>query len=275
MRRRTLAVTAVVVVALVAIGYRHEAQRPSTTPTPTAVPAEIRPPAFPWSIGRADHDTAEPGPTKARGHVDGKPSGGDTLARVRAAIQTETAASTSLLVEALDSEDSIAKLEAIDELVRRKHVAVMDRLLAFDPADDPFVGPTALLGLGELARDADPRSRDAAVVRLSKLLDAEKARQGMDSAGNVLVIFESLGTIGTASSARVLERELVDPMHAVAARVAIVDAIEACGQRTSLAVLGPYRATLEVGAEEAHDRELQQDLASAVDRALTTLGRRG
>jgi hypothetical protein len=198
----------------------------------------------------------------------------DVLLAVRDAIHDPTDASTAVLVEALDSEDSVAKLEAIDELARRRHVPALKRLLAFDPADDPFVGPTALLAMGALARDADASSRESAVDRLVKLLEAEKERRGADSAGNVLVIFEALGKVQIPRAARALERELVDPGHGTASKVAIVDALEACGQASSLDVLASFRETVRVSAADPFERALEADLVTAVDRTLASLGRR-
>ena len=196
----------------------------------------------------------------------------DELEAVRAAIAS--GGSTDVLVRALDGDDPVAKIEAIDELARRKHHAALPRLLRIDPSADPFVGPTAIIGLGQLARDADPSSREAAVTRLAKLLEAEKARQGMDSPGTILVIVEALGKIGTPSSARVLERELVDPVHPTAARVAIVEALEACGQSDSHAALSAFRASFRPSAAgDAFEREIENDLLATLDRALRTLAR--
>ncbi|MBX3197090.1 MAG: hypothetical protein KF894_02945 [Labilithrix sp.] len=197
----------------------------------------------------------------------------DTLVAVRAAIKDESAASTEVLMRAIDSDDSVARLEAIDELVRRKHVAAVKPLLKLDPADDPFVGPTALLALGRLGHEAGGGTAEATVTRLSKLLEAEKARQGVDSPGNILLIFEALGHTKTASAAQVLERELVAPEHGTAARVAIVDAIEACGQRTSTQALEAFREAFQLVAIDPFERELEKDLVAAVERALASLGR--
>lgn len=198
---------------------------------------------------------------------------GDELVAVRAAIKDESDAATQVLMRALDSDDSVAKLEAIDELARRKHVAALEPLLKLDPADDPFVGPTALLALGRLAHEAGGGPAEATVERLSKLLEAEKARQGTDSPGNILLIFEALGHTRIASAARVLERELVAPEHGTAAKVAVVDALEACGQRTSTRALAAFREAFQGAATDAFERELERDLMTAVDRALASLGR--
>ncbi|MBN9166731.1 MAG: hypothetical protein J0I07_37710, partial [Myxococcales bacterium] len=66
----------------------------------------------------------------------------------------------------------------------------------------------------------------------------------------------------------VLERELVAPEHGTAAKVAIVDALEACGQRSSAGDLAAYRETFQISAADAFERELEKDLAAALDRAL-------
>jgi len=201
----------------------------------------------------------------------GKEASSDTLVAVRRAIAEKTDATTQTLMRALGSDDSVAKLEAIDELARRRHVAAIQPLLKVDPADDPFVGPTALLALGRLAHEAGGGPGEAAVARLSKLLEAEKARQGSDSPGNILLIFEALGHTKIPSGARVLERELVAPEHGTAAKVAIVDALEACGQRSSAGDLAAYRETFQISAADAFERELEKDLAAALDRALAAL----
>lgn len=242
-------------------------------PSPPPVPRPPAPPSAPRAAatdGEPAPITTAPAPDEAEGEEAGA---SDALAAVREAKRSDTDASTAVLMRALDSDDSPAKLEAIDELVRRKHGPALGRLLKMDPADDPFVGPTALLGVGQLAREADPASRDAAVTRLEKLLESEKARQGMDSPGNILVIFEALGRIASPSAARVLERELVDPAHGTAAKVAIVDAIEECGQRSSVSALAAFREGFQVTAQDAFEREIEADLVKAIDRAITELGR--
>jgi len=195
----------------------------------------------------------------------------DVLDAVRTAIAD--GASSDVLMRALDSDDEVAKLEAIDELARRKHVAALGPLMKIDPSDDPFVGPTALLALGRLAHEAGDTQAEAAVARLEKLLAAEKERQGTDSPGNMLLIFEALGLTKVASGARVLERELVAPEHGTAAKVAIVDALEVCGERSSVPVLAAYRAAIHVSAADDFERQLELDLVAALERALRTLDR--
>ena len=198
----------------------------------------------------------------------------DMLDAVRAAIADDASpSSTEVLMRALDSDDPVAKLEAIDELARRKHVAALGPLMKIDPSDDPFVGPTALLALGRLSHEAGNARAEEAVARLEKLLAAEKERQGTDSPGNMLLVFEALGLTKVASAARVLERELVAPEHGTAAKVAIVDALEVCGQRSSVPALAAYRSAFQVQAADDFERQLELDLATALERALRTLDR--
>lgn len=280
--RRGLALGALVVVTAAA-AWRTQAGR-TTAPPPSAstsasagaddpgvtaaaaMTASARThPAHPAVVAHAP-PAASAAPAETRSDT-----AGDELVAVRAAVAS--GGSTEVLLRALDGDDPVAKLEAIDELARRKHHAALPRLLRIDPSADPFVGPTAILGLGQLAHDADPSMREASVARLAKLLEAEKERQGMDSPGTILVIFEALGKIGTPSSARVLERELVDPVHPTAARVAIVDALEVCGQRESHAALSAFRASFRPPVDDAFEREVANDLLSALDRAMRTLAR--
>lgn len=198
---------------------------------------------------------------------------GDTLALVRAAIADGSPESTRTLVRALDGDDDVAKIAAIDELVKRRHVGALPKLVAFDPGADPFVAPTAILGLGKLARDADAEAQEAAVQRLAKILEEEKARQGTDSPGNILTAFEALGEIRVPSAARVLERELLAAEHGIAAKVAVVDALEACAQPSTVPVLTAFRGAFQPSATDAFERELEADLVTALTRAIATLSR--
>jgi hypothetical protein len=209
----------------------------------------------------------------APGNGTGTTDAADLLALVRAAIAEATPESNRTLVRALDGDDEVAKIAAIDELVKRRHHAALPKLLAFDPGADPFVAPTAILGLGKLAHDADAERREAAVARLAKILDEEKARQGTDSPGNILTAFEALGEIRAPSAARVLERELVAPEHGVAAKVAVVDALEACGQRSTVPLLVAFRGAFQPSATDALEREIEADLATALARAIASLSR--
>lgn len=261
--------------ALVIAAFVGKGARPSPVSVASAMSSSGA--TITAAVGSTENVESGPRPPAARAagvaaaaaDEDAAPS--DLLVAVREAIATDTPASTATLMRALDSDDGPATLEAIEELAKRRHQPALARLVKLDPADDPFVGPTALLALGSLARDAAPAARDAAVSRLAELIAQEKARQGADSAGNLLVIFEALGAIGSESSARVLERELGDAHHGVAARVAIVEAIEACGRRSSVPALAEQRARFTAQATDPFERELEIELAAAFDRAIRQL----
>jgi hypothetical protein len=280
--RRAVVVAAAIGVAIAAGLWKTHAD---TARSPLEAPTTVATASAPALQGTTVVATAEntvgaaaprPAPTEApHTLVDGALEvGHDMLASVREAIAKETEASNAVLLRALDSDDSVAKVEAIKELVRRKHLPALSRLLKVDPADDPFMAPTALVGLGHLAREADGTSRESAVSRFAKLLDAEKTRQGADSPGNILHIIEALGNVGTPSSARLLERELVDPIHPTATRVAIVDALEACGQRSSIPALTAFRTSFHGRAQDDFEREIENDLGVSLERAIAALERR-
>lgn len=282
MRRAAVAVVGLAVVAAAAgLGWREArpraavalaavgGERSAATASVAAVSARAARPA-PTAGAESAPEAAAAAPT-ARASEDEDTASSDALAAVREAVRAGTEASTQALVRALDTDDSVAKLEALEELARRKHVAALDRVLAIDPADDPFAGPTALLTMGALARDAGEAAEGRAVARLSALLAAEKERQGTDSPGNILVAFEALGRIASDAAARVLERELVDPFHGTAARVAVVQALEECGRPRSVEPLVRLRASLHGEPVDAFERELQQDLVAAIDRAVVRL----
>ncbi len=242
---------------------------------PAPAPAVVAAPA-PSTVTPSSPHLAAPPAVAAANVAPPTPSAASTssdrsaLDDVRDAIAAGPG-SEAALVRALDADDPVAKLEAIEELVRRRHAPALARLMTMDPADDPFVGPTLLLSLGQLAPHADPSTRERTAQRLEALLAAEKARRGADSAGNVLTIFEALGATESAAGARVLERELTDPFHGTAARVAIVAALEQCGQRASVAVLAPFRAGFTPAAADPFERELESDLAQVLDRAIASL----
>ncbi|MCA9586909.1 MAG: hypothetical protein KC657_16260 [Myxococcales bacterium] len=255
--------------------------RPAPHASPASAPAVVAAPApssvTPSSprlaapaVAAANAANAAPAVAPSTASVPSTASDRSPLDDVRDAIAAGPG-SEAALVRALDADDPVAKLEAIEELVRRRHAPALARLMTMDPADDPFVGPTLLLSLGQLAPHADPSTRERAAQRLEALLAAEKARRGADSAGNVLTIFEALGATESAAGARVLERELTDPFHGTAARVAIVAALEQCGQRASVAVLAPFRAGFTPAAADPFERELESDLAQVLDRAIASL----
>ena len=235
----------------------------------------IRPALAPSAIGGGN--VADVRDARRAAPITAADAASDALDVVRAAIAARTSpSSTDVLMRALDGDDPVAKLEAIDELARRKHVPALGRLMKIDPSDDPFVGPTALLALGQLAHDARDARTEAAVARLEQLLAAEKERRGTDSPGNILLDFEPLGLTKAPSAARILERELGAPEHGTAAKVAIVDAIEVCGQRSSVQALTAHRAAMpvnEVSAADDFERQLELELVAALDRAIGTLSR--
>jgi hypothetical protein len=270
------AVVAAVVVGLGAWSSRAREEAPASTPVAAAARATstAAPSGPPRAVQLAPPTAGVPARAPSAGAtspaVAVTPSERSPLDDVRDAIAAGPG-SEAALVRALDTDDPVAKIEAMDELVRRRHAPALARLLTMDPADDPFVGPTLLLSLGHLAPHADASTRERTAQRLEALLAAEKSRRGADSAGNVLTIFEALGATETASGARVLERELIDPFHGTAARVAIVAALEQCGQRASVAVLAPFRAAFTPAAADPFERELESDLAHVLDRAIASL----
>jgi len=117
-----------------------------------------------------------------------------------------SAVDVARLVADAAGEDPVKRIDAIDALVNRGHVASLPSLLAFDPASDPFVAPTVIVAIGQLARLASPAEQRRAIERLSALLVAEKERRGQDSAGNVVLLVEALGALGAPDAAPVLER---------------------------------------------------------------------
>lgn len=204
------------------------------------------------------------------------PKDEEALARVRAAAQDPSGRGTELLARSLEDEhDDMARLEAIDALVERRHIASLPRLLTLDPAAEPELGPTIIAALGALGREApDARTRDATLARLVALLAAEKERRGADSAGNVVSIIEALGVLRHPGGAPVLERELALPEHDAANRTAIVQALGQIGQRSSLVPIERLRAvtTEAAPADDEYTRALEAELVVAIDEAKRAIG---
>lgn len=234
-----------------------ESKPPPVTETPPAAPeaTPAAPPPSAASPGAPLEVAPEPG-----------------LASVRAASLDPSADGARLLMQALDGSDPVAKLEAIDALVERRHLPALAPLLRFTPADDPYLAPTVLVGLGELGGHAPPPERRAVLDRLLALLREEKTRGGADSAGNVITIVESIGRLGDPGGASALERELADPFHDVTNQTAIVKSIGLLGQRSSVDALERFRAGLDLGkTADPFERELESDLVSTLDGVSTRL----
>lgn len=267
-----IAVVAAAFAATLAFSPREHAPAVSARSVPTALTAS----GTSAPVAAADHAPRATPPRGASAPVEVSPAGsapsepGDfTPSRAL------TDAPRKQLLATLDGADAPAKIDAMDELVRRRDATALPRLLAMDPAADPFLGPSILASIGKLGAHAGAADQKAAVARLAALLAEEKERRGADSAGNVLVILEALGDLATPDAARVLERELPDPAHTDAVRVVIVSSLEACGQRASVAVLAPYRASMPAPAGDALAREIAVELSRALDRAIATLERAG
>ncbi len=274
---------ALVLAALVAAGVAgvHLAKaRRSTATTPPHAAAATTVASAPVQGGPRHRTSLPTSRATTLAQVDPsrahRPGNDDALVAVRAAIADPSPEGTAALVSMLDGEDSVAQLEAIDELVERGHVAALSRLAKMDPADDPYIGPSIIVALGELGRAApDEATRHAALDRLVALLAQEKERNGSDSIGNVITIIEAIGALGHPDGAAALERELGDPFHDVASQTTIVLALGRLGQSSSIAALARFRATLTPGrADEDLDRELEKELFAAIDEVSRSLSRR-
>lgn len=267
-----IAVVAAAFAATLAFSPREHAPAVGAHPATSAVTAS----GASAPVATVDHGPHATSPRGAFAPGDVAPMGvGPTDSADLAPPRALTDAPRKQLLTTLDGDDAPAKIDAMDELVRRRDATALPRLLAMDPAADPFLGPSILASIGKLGAHAGAADQKAAVARLASLLAEEKERRGADSPGNVLVILEALGDLATPDAARVLERELPDPGHTDAVRVVIVSSLEACGQRASVAVLAPYRASMPAPTGDALSREIAVELSRALDRAIATLDRAG
>jgi hypothetical protein len=136
-----------------------------------------------------------------------------------------------------------------------------------DPTAEPYLGPSIIVGIGELGRSStDASSKKAALDRLLSLLASEKDRNGTDSVGNVITIIESIGNLGLPDGAPALEHELADGYHDIAGKTTIVLALGKLGQPSSVPALSQLRGTVAIlQNEESFSRELKQELVAAID----------
>jgi hypothetical protein len=176
-----------------------------------------------------------------------------------------------LLERARVASDAVSRIEAIDALVARGDVAFLDDLLIVDPADDPFVAPTVIEAIAAIGRNAPRAAKDRAARRLASMLASEKERRGQDSAGNVVSIVEAIGNLGHPAAASALEAELDDAFHDTAGKTNIVEALAKTGARSSIPALKRLRDRAPAEHATGYDRELERELAQAIDTAIMKL----
>jgi hypothetical protein len=244
-----LAAAAGIVLALAFAKPGHDA-------SPVEAPAAPTARALPSQPGVAPRPAVTASPTRAT-----RPTVEDVM---------HPSASTDVLVAGLEG-DAVVIAEACNALVARGDVAALPALLAYDVLNRPSAAPSVIDALGRLGAMTDEEQRGDVVARLLALLETEKQRRAVESAGNILQIYEALGRTGDARAIAPLERELVDADVATAPKVVVVEALVALGARRSVAVLERLSQDLAASEASGFEAELRRDLFAAIQAALVKL----
>jgi hypothetical protein len=286
--RPTLSVFVLAAIALAVVGIGIKVTSSTTTTTPTTSTTTSTRSDGPLAPRSAALPARAIDPhVVARSHVLANQGStprddDDLLRRVRAAAKDDSSAaeaSIAILMQTLDATEEAAdpaRLEAIDALVARKHIAALPRIIKMDPVDDPYVGPSIIVALGELgAITTNQSDRTAALERLAFLLRSEKDRKGTDSAGYVVTIIEAIGTLRHPSGAPILEKELFDSFHDVPSLTTIVLALKQIGRHSSIEPITRLRTFRRASVSDPNDdafaSALNRELATAMDDAIRTL----
>jgi hypothetical protein len=177
------------------------------------------------------------------------------------------------LREALSSDNSGKRIDALRTLAELRRVDVLPELLTLDVARDPETAPTVFQVTGRLAQHAEPAQRTAAVSQLSKWLDSERARDSADARGNVSVLVETLADFQAPEAERALIAVLQSDQQALHVKTLAVEGLGKLGTPAAQAALTQFRAQLGATERQGFELELQREAEQAADRALARLSR--
>lgn len=177
------------------------------------------------------------------------------------------------LREALASDNSGARIDALRTLAERRRVEVLPELLTLDVARDPEIAPTVFQVTGRLAQHADPAQRGAAFSQLSRWLQSESARDSADARGNVSVLVETLADFQAPEAERALIGVLQSEQQALHVKTLAVEGLAKLGTPAAQTALTQFRAQLGETQRQGFELELQREAEQAADRALARLSR--
>lgn len=109
-----------------------------------------------------------------------------------------------------------ARIDAIEAAIDAGDVAALPVLEKVVLSSDPEGAPTIIRAVASLGARAGVAETHAAAQTLSRWLEAESGRDGLDARGNVSVLVDALGDLGGADSAQALASALDQgslPLH--------------------------------------------------------------
>lgn len=191
---------------------------------------------------------------------------------VLAAASDTSASGTRSLIASLTSTDEIVVAEAANALVEREATEAIVPLSKIELETAAGSGLSIIDALGRLAAVAGEDDKAVAVDRLLEMLAQEKARGARESAANLLQIYEALGLTKDPKAAAPLEAELLDPTVPRAAKVLIVGALVAIGQKSSRAALeSAYAEQSAARGADSFEEEIRAELVGVIAKALEGL----
>lgn len=192
----------------------------------------------------------------------------EPLARVRALTVDPRPAAVAGLAALLSSSDAAVLLETLDTLIARGDPSALPAVLRVD-VSVPGVAPSAVVAMGKLGAAATGAPRDAALRRLTEILNDEKKRPNL---GVLLHVYEAFGELADPRSVELLERELADDTVPRAGKHVVVLALGRIGERRSAPALVALRASLTTPAADPFDEAIRAELTRAIDDVLAALG---
>ena len=109
-----------------------------------------------------------------------------------------------------------ARIDAIEAAIDAGDVAALPVLEKVVLAGDPEGAPTIIRAVASLGARAGGAETHVAAQTLSRWLDTESGRDGLDARGNVSVLVDALGDLGGADAAEALAAALDQdslPLH--------------------------------------------------------------
>ena len=225
-----------------------------------AAPAEPAAPSAVQVTPSAAQATPTPPRSAASAPVPATP-GVDARASALAALRTGLASDNAgTRIEALRAARDQHLTEALPELLQR------------DLAQDPDSAPTLIQVSAQLAQEAQPLQRTAALTQLDTWLKQEVARAGDAARGNVSVLVATLAKWQGREAAPALVEVLQDQRVPLHVQTVAVDGIERLRAGSARAELATFRARIAQSPPRGgFELELHQEALQAAERALAKL----
>lgn len=172
----------------------------------------------------------------------------------------------------LASDNAGTRIEAL-RAARAQHLsAALPELLQRDLAHDPDAAPTLIQTCAQLAQEATPQQRTAAMQQLGTWLHEASARNGDAARGEVSVLVETLASWRGQEVAPVLADTLQDERIPLHVQTVAVEGLGRLRAGTARAALTAFRARIAQSPPQAgFELELNREAVEAADRALARL----